>query len=65
MVIEDEGFGQNTLEAALLVKRVSAQIDVPVHAIGILSALPYIPCSRRTRRKSVARGSKHWQEPRS
>lgn len=41
-VIEHEGFGRETLDAALLIKRVSAQIDVLVHAIGILNALPYI-----------------------
>jgi hypothetical protein len=41
-VIEREGFGRETLDAALLIKRVSAQIDVLVHAIGILNALPYI-----------------------
>ena len=40
--IEHEGFGRETLEAALLIKRISAQIDVLVHAIGILNALPYI-----------------------
>ncbi len=32
-VIEREGFGRETLDAALLIKRVSAQIDVLVHAI--------------------------------
>ncbi|MES2209266.1 MAG: hypothetical protein V4515_03675 [Chloroflexota bacterium] len=37
-----EGIGRETLDAALLMKRASAQIDVLVHAIGILNALPYI-----------------------
>lgn len=31
-----------TLEAALLVKRMAGQINVLVHSIGILTALPYI-----------------------
>ena len=41
-VIERDGFGPETLDAALLIKRVSGQINVLVHAIGILTALPYI-----------------------
>jgi len=41
-VIEHDGFGRETLDAALLIKRASAQIDVLVHAIGILNALHYI-----------------------
>lgn len=40
--IEAQGFGRETLDAALLIKQASAQIDVVVHAIGILNALPYI-----------------------
>jgi hypothetical protein len=34
--------GRATLDAALLIKRVSGQINVLVHAIGILNALPYV-----------------------
>lgn len=37
-----DGIGRETLDAALLIKRVSGQINVVVHAIGILNALPYI-----------------------
>ena len=40
--IERDGIGRETLDAALLIKRVSGQINVLVHAIGILNALPYI-----------------------
>lgn len=39
---EQEGFGRETLDAALLIKRVSGQINMLVHAIGILNALPFI-----------------------
>jgi hypothetical protein len=40
--IDAEGFGRETLDATLLIKRASAQIDVLVHAVGILNSLPYI-----------------------
>ena len=40
--IERDGIGRETLDAALLIKRVSGQINVLVHAIGILNSLPYI-----------------------
>lgn len=40
--VNREGIGRETLDAALLIKRVSGQINVLVHAIGILNALPYI-----------------------
>lgn len=40
--IEREGIGRATLDAALLIKRMSGQINVLVHAIGIMNALPYI-----------------------
>lgn len=40
--IERDGIGRDTLDAALLIKRVSGQINVLVHAIGILNALPRI-----------------------
>lgn len=41
-VIDRDGIGRETLDAALLLKRVSGQVNVLVHAIGILNALPYI-----------------------
>jgi len=34
--------GHETLDAALVIKRASGQINVLVHAIGILNALPHI-----------------------
>jgi hypothetical protein len=40
--IERHGIGRETLDAALLIKGVSGQINVLVHAIGILNALPLI-----------------------
>ena len=40
--LERDGIRRDTLDAALLIKRVSGQINVVVHAIGILNALPYI-----------------------
>ena len=36
------GLDQSTLEAALLLKRAAGQINVIVHAVGILTSLPYI-----------------------
>ena len=36
------GVDQSTLEAALLLKRAAGQINVIVHAVGILTSLPYI-----------------------
>lgn len=41
-LVDREGIGRDTLDAALLIKRMSGQINVLVHAIGILNALPYI-----------------------
>jgi hypothetical protein len=40
--LDRDGIGRDTLDAALLIKRVSGQINVVVHAMGILNALPYI-----------------------
>lgn len=40
--IARDGIGRETLDAALLIKRVSGQINVLVHTIWILNALPYI-----------------------
>ncbi|MGA2513678.1 MAG: hypothetical protein ABSG37_08665 [Candidatus Limnocylindrales bacterium] len=37
-----QGLRDSTLEAALMVKRAAAQIDVVVHALGIALALPHI-----------------------
>lgn len=37
-----EGITQSLLHAALVVKKASSQIDVVVHALGIMTALPYI-----------------------
>jgi hypothetical protein len=41
-VLARDGVGRETLAAALLIKRVSGQINVLVHAIGILNSLPFI-----------------------
>jgi hypothetical protein len=41
-MVGQEGITPETLEAAILIKRMSGQINVLVHAIGILTALPYI-----------------------
>jgi hypothetical protein len=47
--IERDGIGRETLDAALLIKRVSGQINVLVHAIGILNAPPAHPGAWRAR----------------
>jgi hypothetical protein len=41
-LLEREGIGADTLEAAMQIKRMSGQINVLVHAVGIVNALPYI-----------------------
>jgi hypothetical protein len=41
-LVERDGIGAETLEAAVQVKRMAGQINVLVHAIEILNALPYI-----------------------
>jgi hypothetical protein len=41
-ILDHERVGRETLDAALLIKRMSGQINVLVHAIGILNALPFI-----------------------
>jgi hypothetical protein len=41
-MVEQEGITAEALEAAILIKRMSGQINVLVHAIGIMTALPYI-----------------------
>jgi hypothetical protein len=40
--VTNEGITPATLSAALLIKEASGQIDVVVHAVGILTSLPYI-----------------------
>lgn len=37
-----DGFDESSLTAAIAVKRVAGQINVIIHALGILTALPYI-----------------------
>jgi hypothetical protein len=41
-LVDREGIGEDTLDAAIQIKRMSGQINVLVHAIGIVNALPYI-----------------------
>jgi hypothetical protein len=41
-VVADAGITDLTMQAALLIKAASGQIDVVVHAVGILTALPHI-----------------------
>ncbi len=41
-LLEREGIGSDTLDATIQIKRMSGQINVLVHAIGIVNALPYI-----------------------
>lgn len=41
-LLDREGIGVDTLDAAIQIKRMSGQINVLVHAIGIVNALPYI-----------------------
>lgn len=41
-LLKSEGIDFATLRAAIAVKRASAQIDVVLHAAGILTALPYV-----------------------
>lgn len=41
-VLGDEGIVGDLLEAALVVKRAAGQINVTIHALGILLALPHI-----------------------
>jgi hypothetical protein len=56
--IERDGIGRETLDAAQLIKRVSGQINVLVHAIGILNALPYIlEPGERVERLSLGAGN--------
>jgi len=56
--IERDGVGPETLDAALLIKRVSGQINVLVHAIGILNALPHIlDPGERVERLSLGAGN--------
>jgi hypothetical protein len=42
MLIDKEDFGASSLHAALSIKKVAGQINVIIHAIGIINALPYI-----------------------
>jgi hypothetical protein len=41
-LLETEDLGQRSLRGALTLKRLAGQIDVIVHAVGILTALPYV-----------------------
>lgn len=41
-VIQKEGIDESVLQAALLVKKRISQIDVAIHAIGIINSLKYI-----------------------
>lgn len=41
-LLESDGIGAGTLDAAIQIKRMAGRINVLVHAIGILNALPYI-----------------------
>lgn len=40
--LHQAGIGQQVLEGALRIKEIARQINVVVHALGILTALPYI-----------------------
>ena len=40
--LNNEGIEEKVLEGALRIKEISGQINVVVHALGILTALPYI-----------------------
>lgn len=40
--LHQAGIGQQVLEGALRIKEIAGQINVVVHALGILTALPYI-----------------------
>ena len=41
-IIDHEDLGEEKLDAALLIKLVAGQINVLVHAVGIVNALPYL-----------------------
>lgn len=41
-IVETAGISPQMLEAALVIKELSSQIDVKVHAVGILVSLPYV-----------------------
>jgi hypothetical protein len=41
-LLEDEDLGEKSLQGALTLKALAGQIDVIVHAVGILTALPYV-----------------------
>jgi hypothetical protein len=63
-LLETEDLGQRSLRGALTLKRLAGQIDVIVHAVGILTALPYVlepgevvrqPLAGRRYRRQAAR----------
>lgn len=41
-LLVDQSIGQSVLDAALLLKEVGSQINVVIHAVGIVLALPYL-----------------------
>lgn len=41
-LVNDEGITEDVLHGALVIKRIAGQINVVVHAVGLLVSLPYI-----------------------
>ena len=60
----EEHIDGSVLEAALILKRLAGQINVIVHAVGILTALPYVLEAGRGDRKPVTGSWQHRPRPR-
>jgi hypothetical protein len=41
-LVKDEGITEDVLQGALVIKKIAGQINVVVHAVGLLVSLPYI-----------------------